>query len=99
MKRSIFVLATPVVLYRCLFAMTTSSAEDASKVVDNNVTFTKDVAPILLQDCTACHRPGEWRRCLTNVQRFPPWAKAIREKSSRNDAALARRPQAWRVAE
>ena len=60
MKRSIFVLGTPVVLlFASLFAMPTSSAEDTSKVVDSKVTFTKDVAPIFYKNCTACHRPGE----------------------------------------
>ena len=26
---------------------------------ENNVTFTKDVAPIFYKNCTGCHRPGE----------------------------------------
>ena len=82
MKRSIFVLATPVVLlFACLFAMTTSSAEETSKVVDNNVTFTKDVAPIFYKNCTACHRPGEVApMSLLTYKDARPWAKAIREK-------------------
>ncbi|HVS81437.1 MAG TPA: cytochrome c [Pyrinomonadaceae bacterium] len=82
MKRSVFVLATPVVLlFACLFAMTTSSAEDTSKVVDNNVTFTKDVAPIFYKNCTACHRPGEVApMSLLTYKDARPWAKAIREK-------------------
>ena len=82
MKRSIFVLATPVVLlFACLFAMTTSSAEDTGKVVDNNVTFTKDVAPIFYKNCTACHRPGEVApMSLLTYKDARPWAKAIREK-------------------
>ena len=81
MKRSIFVLATPVVLlFACLFAMT-SSAEDTSKVVDTNVTFTKDVAPIFYKNCTACHRPGEVApMSLLTYKDARPWAKAIREK-------------------
>ena len=82
MKRNIFVLATPVVLlFACLFAMTTSSAEDTSKAVDNNVTFTKDVAPIFYKNCTACHRPGEVApMSLLTYKDARPWAKAIREK-------------------
>ena len=82
MKRSIFVLATPVVLlFACLFAMTTSSAEDTGKVVDNNATFTKDVAPIFYKNCTACHRPGEVApMSLLTYKDARPWAKAIREK-------------------
>ena len=82
MKRSIFVLATPVVLlFACLFALTTSGAENTSKVVDNNVTFTKDVAPIFYKNCTACHRPGEIApMSLLTYKDARPWAKAIREK-------------------
>src|ERR1700716_3224596 len=78
MKRSIFVLATPVVLlFACLFAMPTSSAEDTSKVVDN-VTFTKDVAPIFYKNCTACHRPGEVApMSLLAYKDARPWARAI----------------------
>jgi mono/diheme cytochrome c family protein len=81
MKRSIFVLGTPVVLlFASLFAMPTSSAEDTSKVVDN-VTFTKDVAPIFYKNCTACHRPGEVApMSLLTYRDARPWAKAIREK-------------------
>ena len=82
MKGTIFVLATPVVLlFACLFAMTTSSAEDTSKVVDNNVTFTKDVAPIFYKNCAAYHRPGEVApMSLLTYKDARPWAKAIREK-------------------
>ena len=81
MKRSIFVLATMVVLlFACLFAMT-SSAENTSKVLDSNVTFTKDVAPIFYKNCTACHRPGEVApMSLLTYKDARPWAKAIREK-------------------
>ena len=102
MKRSFFVLATPVVLlFACLFAMTTSSAEDTSKVVDNNVTFTKDVAPIFYKNCTACHRPGEVApMSLLTYKDARPWAKAIREKVvEKQMPPLARRPPAWRMAE
>jgi hypothetical protein len=81
MKRSIFVLATPVILlFASLFAMP-SSAEDTSKRVDTNVTFTKDVAPIFYKNCTACHRPGEVApMSLLTYKDARPWARAIREK-------------------
>jgi hypothetical protein len=81
MKRSVFVLATPVVLlFACLFAVA-SRAESTRKVVANNVTFTKDVAPIFYKNCTACHRPGEVApMSLLAYKDARPWAKAIREK-------------------
>src|SRR3954469_9358545 len=29
------------------------------QVAEKNLTFTKDIAPILYQNCVSCHRPGE----------------------------------------
>src|ERR1700716_2594768 len=42
-------------------------------------TFTKDVAPILQQNCQNCHRPGEAAPfSLLTYQQARPWAKAIK---------------------
>jgi len=80
--------------------MTTSSAEDASKVVDNNVTFTKDVAPIFYKNCTACHRPGEVAPMSLLTYKMPGRGQGHSRKGRREtDAAWQRRPQAWRVAD
>jgi hypothetical protein len=47
----------------------------------NNVTFTKDVAPIFYKNCTGCHRPGEIApMSLLTYNDARPWAKSIREK-------------------
>jgi mono/diheme cytochrome c family protein len=44
------------------------------------VTFTKDVAPILYQNCASCHRPGDIAPMpLLSYKEVRPWAKAIRE--------------------
>lgn len=44
-------------------------------------TFNKDVAPILFNNCTNCHRPGEIApMSFQNYKEVRPWAKAIREK-------------------
>jgi hypothetical protein len=44
------------------------------------VTFTKDVAPILASNCQSCHRPGEAApMSLLTYQQVRPWAKAIKE--------------------
>jgi len=82
MKRSIFLIATSVaLLLACLITMTTSSAENISRVVNNNVTFSKDVAPIFNKSCAGCHRPGEIApMSLLTYKDARPWAKAIREK-------------------
>src|SRR5207249_6663582 len=45
------------------------------------VTFTKDVAPILFNRCVECHRPGEVApMSLLTYQDVQPWAKSIKEK-------------------
>src|SRR5712691_7568072 len=41
-------------------------------------TFTKDVAPILYQNCTNCHRAGEiGPMSLLSYKDARPWAKSI----------------------
>src|SRR5579862_2453048 len=45
-----------------------------------DVTFTKDVNPILQKRCQSCHRPGEvGPMALLTYQQARPWAKAMRE--------------------
>jgi len=82
MKRSIFVFATPVaLLIACFFALPASRADNTTKVANNSVTFSKDVAPIFYKNCAACHRPGEIApMSLLTYKDARPWAKAIREK-------------------
>lgn len=44
------------------------------------VTYTKDVAPILFSRCAGCHRPGDIApMALLSYKETRPWAKAIRE--------------------
>jgi mono/diheme cytochrome c family protein len=46
-------------------------------------TFTKDVAPILNQNCVSCHRPGDIApMSLLTYEQARPWAASIREKVS-----------------
>src|SRR2546425_8417023 len=52
--------------------VTTAMAQD--------VTFTKDVAPILQRSCQNCHRPDSIAPMpLLTYEQARPWAKAIRE--------------------
>jgi Copper type II ascorbate-dependent monooxygenase, C-terminal domain len=45
------------------------------------VTFSKDVAPIVYRSCAECHRPGEiGPMSLLSYKDVRPWAKSIREK-------------------
>src|SRR5207244_8211394 len=46
-----------------------------------DVTFTRDVAPILHARCVVCHRPGEVApMALLTYQDARPWARAIKDK-------------------
>jgi hypothetical protein len=43
-------------------------------------TFTKDVAPILQQECQGCHRPGEAGPfSMLTYESTRPWAAAMKE--------------------
>ena len=45
------------------------------------VTFAKDVAPILQQNCQVCHRPGSMApMSLLTYEQARPWAKSIKQK-------------------
>jgi hypothetical protein len=49
-------------------------------------TFAKDVAPILFNNCTSCHRPGEIApMSLLTYEDARPYAKAIKEKISERE--------------
>ena len=44
--------------------------------VPADVTFTKDVAPILQKNCQVCHRPGEIApMSFLNYKEVRPWAR------------------------
>src|SRR5436309_11201912 len=58
-----------------VFGMAAGGAKSAQ------LTFTKDVAPILFNRCVECHRPGEVApMSLLTYQDVRPWAKSIKEK-------------------
>ena len=47
------------------------------------VTFTKDIAPIIYNNCTKCHRPNEIAPfSMTNFQEIQPWAPMIKYVTS-----------------
>jgi len=79
MKRSFTLLfVCGIVLAGMLYSQ---RAGDARERVAANVTFTKDVAPILYAKCATCHHPGEAApMSLLNYKEVRPWAKSIREK-------------------
>ena len=59
----------------------------------DEITFTKDVAPILHRSCVNCHKPGSIApMSLITYDDVRPWARAIRDKVSRPDDDPERMP-------
>lgn len=55
------------------------NAQEAEKA--SQVTFAKDIAPILQRACQNCHRPGSiGPMSLLTYQEVRPWARSIREQ-------------------
>ena len=62
-----------------LLPVTATHAADSDKPAD--VTFTRDVAPILQRSCQTCHRAGSIApMSLITYQDSRPWARSIKEK-------------------
>ena len=48
---------------------------------DDAVTFTRDIAPLLQENCQECHQPGQIApMSLMTYEEVRPWAPMIREK-------------------
>src|SRR5438093_11716495 len=61
-----------------LYAHQTAGGGPAAQ---SQVTFSKDVAPILYRSCVVCHRPGSIApMSLTTYEAARPWARAIKQK-------------------
>ena len=58
-----------------------------------NVTFTKDIAPILQRSCQTCHRvDGGAPMSLTTFTEVRPWARAIKQRTAIRDRMGAMPP-------
>src|SRR2546425_6854215 len=65
-------------LIMALIALGTTA--NARSAPERQVTFTKDVAPILQRSCQTCHRPDSIApMSLLTYEEARPWAKAIKE--------------------
>lgn len=61
-------------------------AQSATKATEPQVTFTKDVAPILQRACQNCHRPNNiGPMSLLTYEDARPWARSIRAKVSERE--------------
>ena len=76
------ILTVSALILPLTFAASTS---DAAKI-----TYTKDVAPIVMNRCVGCHRPGEAApMAFTSYRETRPWAKAIKA------AVVTRKMPVW----
>jgi Copper type II ascorbate-dependent monooxygenase, C-terminal domain len=74
-------LILPLLVAVCLIALATSNSSSANSGNTKEVTFTRDVAPILFKNCAECHRPGEAApMSLLSYKDARPWARSIKEK-------------------
>jgi hypothetical protein len=54
--------------------------QNSNSQTQREVTFTKDVAPIVFKECAYCHRPGEVAPfSLLSYREARPWARSIRQ--------------------
>src|SRR5437868_15251562 len=63
----------------CFAGLLTAMAVWAAPPTASNITFAKDVLPILQKNCQNCHRPGQVApMSLISYKEARPWAKAIK---------------------
>ena len=66
-----------------LFGSAVSTFSAGPAEVTTDVTFTKDVAPVLQRSCQRCHRPGSVApMSFLTYEEARPWARAIKEKTA-----------------
>ncbi len=69
-----------------VFATLVAPEAATQGAAQGQVTFTKDVAPILQRSCQVCHRPGSIApMSLTSYEEARPWARSIRQRVSRRE--------------
>jgi hypothetical protein len=84
-KRSGTVIGATVVAAALLFS-TARVAAQAAPAGTREITFTKDIAPILQRSCQSCHRPGAaGPMSLLSYEDARPWAKAMKSRTSLRD--------------
>jgi hypothetical protein len=77
------VVGASVVLFSAVITGAAAPDQYASAAAKDTPTFTKDVAPILYNNCATCHRPGEIApMSLLTYKDARPYAKAIRDEVS-----------------
>jgi hypothetical protein len=78
-----FIAASCILLYTASASDKDHSDKDKSAKTSDSaeVTFSKDVAPILYNKCAECHRPGEAAPfSVLSYKDVRPWARSIKDK-------------------
>src|SRR6516162_4987823 len=71
----------PMVSIRAVW-ITTASLTAFAQTPPGEVTFTKDIAPILQKGCQSCHRPESIAPMpLISYEDVRPWAKAMKVRT------------------
>lgn len=74
-------LTLPLLVAVCLIALATGNSGSANSGIKKEITFNRDVAPILFKNCAECHRAGEAAPMpLSSYKDARPWARSIKEK-------------------
>ncbi len=65
---------------------TTAGAQETAAAGDHQVTFTRDVAPILQRSCQSCHRVGSiGPMSLVTYEETRPWARSVKQKVAQRE--------------
>src|SRR5437773_2597804 len=79
--RTIFSVSILMVVVMASLTSAGAQAPANTAATQPQITFTKDVAPILQNKCQVCHRPDTFApMSLLTFEDVRPWAKAIKEK-------------------
>src|SRR6266581_4043977 len=81
-RKALSTLGVVAVAAAAALTETTVRAQNSSAGAgDRQVTFTRDVAPILQRSCQTCHRPGMMApMLLLTYQDARPWSRSIKTK-------------------
>ena len=79
--RTIFFVSIVMVVLMASLTLAGAQAPANTAATQGQITFTKDVAPILQNKCQVCHRPDTFApMSLLTYEDVRPWAKAMKEK-------------------
>src|SRR5262245_54445559 len=83
MKRRVVLAGLLAALVGAGAAATLGAQQTAKPPATGDVTFSKDVAPILQRSCQNCHRPdGVAPMSLVSYEDVRPWSRAIKQRTS-----------------